>query len=168
MKKSDNYFELRKLIRLKAEKFTKMEGVRLRDRVGYISTGTTALDSLCGGDGAPLNSIMVIDEPITQKFARPLALCFLADALENGQVIFLASASPSSGRELFQDLPTRIPAETATGADDLPPPVRHRTDEEMDQQRMKIAWRYNTMAVVDSSISTAQSQRKNKVIEGLF
>jgi elongator complex protein 4 len=134
------------------------EGIKLRDRIYHISTGTVVLDSLLSGDdGAPLTSILVIDELKTCCFAKPLFRCFIAEGQDCKQSIFVASPSRKIAQNLVENIPSKI---LTTSLQDSSSAQANREETE----RMKIAWRYNTMPAVDSSISSLQNHKAiNKV-----
>ncbi|KAI1729186.1 PAXNEB protein domain-containing protein [Ditylenchus destructor] len=117
------------------------------------STGTEALDYALG-DGVPNTSIIVVDELGTRKFAKPLLRCFIAEGVEEGHEIFLASPSRSESNELLENIPIR------SSSDSTSKPTPSYSQNGGGEHNFRIAWRYNTVADVNSSIGFSQGQPK--------
>lgn len=78
----------------------------LRDRLYTVSTGIQAFDSLLGG-GVSLGSIIIVDEMNSKKCTPAILRCFLADGLDNGNNLFIASTSTKYPKYLLENLPNK-------------------------------------------------------------
>ncbi|KAI1721387.1 PAXNEB protein [Ditylenchus destructor] len=135
------------------ERTVRIPGTKLKNRWVQTSTGTEALDSALG-DGVPNTSIIVVDELGTKRFAKPLLRCFIAEGAEEGHEIFLASPSRSESDDLLENIPTR------SSADSTSKPTPSHSQNGGGEHNFRIAWRYNTVADVNSSIGSSQGQPK--------
>ncbi|KAK2579816.1 hypothetical protein KPH14_008695 [Odynerus spinipes] len=128
------------------------EGLRSKTRIPYIegtkpsyknaqllvSTGIPSLDYTIGG-GLPIGSILLVEEDTYGTYAHAVQKYFIAEGIVCKHPLFVASrdTDPSS---LLSELPAPIADPT------LQPEVRSMQDESM-----KIAWRYQNLRTVDSS-----------------
>lgn len=126
----------------------KIPGTSLKNRCVITSVGVEALDALLDG-GAPNTSIIVLDEIQTSNFASPICRCFLAEGLESGHSIFMAAPVENQINSLINNLPKL----TTNKSNEK----RKEYADQKNDEKMKIAWRYSTVAEVDSFIG----QQKN-------
>jgi len=110
----------------------KQDGVRTSPSTAHavISTGTPSLDELLGHSGLPLGTSLLIEEGGTTDFAGALLRFYAAEGICQGQTIDLVGV----GEEWIRMLPGV--------ADD-----KHRRSEQpsSDEERMRIAWRYEKL-----------------------
>lgn len=109
------------------------------------STGTLSLDNLLGGhNGLVLGSSVLIEENGTTDFAGSLLRFFATQGLVHGHTVHVVGA----GEQWVKSLPGVVgPADKS--AESKPLATAGRT--KVDQEKMKIAWRYERLGQVDSS-----------------
>ncbi|KAI3420254.1 hypothetical protein GPALN_003570 [Globodera pallida] len=111
------------------------------------STGTEAIDALIGGGVSIANALILLDEKGTNEyFCRPIQRCFIAEGLDCGQRLFLASPIPGKMRKLLMKVPTKS---------EKSPLDRSEEAGKMGveaEERLRIAWRYRTKPEIDSAI----------------
>ncbi|KAI9713149.1 MAG: hypothetical protein M1820_001134 [Bogoriella megaspora] len=103
------------------------------------STGTASLDSLTGHAGLPMGQSMLVEENGTTDYAGVLLKYFAAEGLAHGHKVLVAGVGEQWGREL--------PGIVAPETDDAS--KRKSTVNEAD--KMKIAWRYESLGEFGSS-----------------
>lgn len=97
------------------------------------STGTSSLDALLAGHaGLPLGHSILIEESGTTDYAGALARYFAAEGVVQGHGVHVLGMLDAWGREL----PGVI---GEAGAADS---IKRDTSSKRDQEKMKIAWRY--------------------------
>ena len=107
------------------------------------STGTATLDNLLGGHaGLPLGSLLLIEESGTTDFAGALLRFYAAQGITHGQTLHVYGV----GEAWVRQLPGLVGA--ADAASDVAP-VKVKVDEE----KMKIAWRYERLGQHDAGRS---------------
>lgn len=143
----------------------KIPGTTLKNRCVMSSVGVEALNTLLDG-GAPNTSIIVLDELCTSKFSSPICRCFLAEALEEGQTVFVASPKKNQIKNLMENLPKNSTKKSNEEKRDF-------DQFKGENENMKIAWRYRTVPDVDSYIGQQQickfdlSQKRDINLEDL-
>uniref|UniRef100_A0A914URR0 Elongator complex protein 4 n=1 Tax=Plectus sambesii TaxID=2011161 RepID=A0A914URR0_9BILA len=124
-----------------ASKVPFIEGTQasVRSQQLLTSTGIGALDALLGG-GLPAGAIVAIEEDAGNAYAPYFLRYFLAEGCVHKQSLFVVG-SRSEAKDILSNLPAAsegsAPEEPAVAAD-------------VDQ--MKIAWRYETVGKVQSTI----------------
>lgn len=119
-------------------------GVRPSPLTGQptISTGTITLDNLLGGHaGLALGSSLLVEEGGTTDFAGALLRFYAAQGLIHGHTIHVVGV----GDQWVKELPGLVGAADASA--DAVPAARGKVDEE----KMKIAWRYERLGQHDAA-----------------
>ena len=109
-----------------------LPGVRPSPRTGrpLVSCGAPHLDTLLGG-GLPLGTLLTVREDSQGSYARLLLRYFLAEGLVHGHGLL---AGQAEGRDLLASLPA------------LDTPGGEEKAGEGEEERMRIAWRYQGQA----------------------
>lgn len=119
-------------------------GVRPSPLTGQstTSTGTITLDNLLGGHaGLPLGSSLLVEESGTTDFAGALLRFYAAEGLVQFHTIHVVGV----GEQWIKDLPGLVGAADATV--EAVPVGRGK----VDQDKMKIAWRYERLGQHDAA-----------------
>lgn len=119
-------------------------GVRPSPLTGQptTSTGTITLDNLLGGHaGLALGSSLLIEEGGTTDFAGALLRFYAAEGLIQGHTVHVVGV----GEQWVRELPGLVGA--ADASVDQAPTSRGKVDEE----KMKIAWRYERLGQHDAA-----------------
>uniref|UniRef100_A0A182Q6N1 Elongator complex protein 4 n=1 Tax=Anopheles farauti TaxID=69004 RepID=A0A182Q6N1_9DIPT len=116
-----------------------LKGTRLSRKGGQtiISSGNPSLDHVFGG-GFPVGSVIGIDEDIHGSYARILTKYFLAEGAINEHSLLLATMEEDP-MQLIKQLPTPVEDKHTVEKTNAPAP-----------ESMRIAFRYNQLAPVDS------------------
>ncbi|CAG9090773.1 unnamed protein product [Plutella xylostella] len=122
-----------------------INGTKVKNNLPIISTGIPSLDHIIGG-GLPASSIFLVEEDVLGNYCRVLSKYFLAEGIVCQHALFIASCDEDS-REFVKELP--IPT-TAPPAEEPGPP-----SEGID--KMKIAWRYESLRPVESSFGATSN-----------
>ncbi|XP_019557494.3 elongator complex protein 4 [Aedes albopictus] len=101
-----------------------------------LSSGNPSLDHVFGG-GFPIGSIIAIEEDKYANYSRVLTKYFLAEGLVNSHSTFVAS---------LEEDPVQLMKKLPTPVEDTEP---ERTSQNQAPEDMRIAFRYNKLAVVD-------------------
>ena len=118
------------------------EGVRPSPLDGRptTSTGTASLDHLLGGHaGLPLGNSLLIEENGTTDFAGTLLKYYAGEGVVQGHKVHVVGMPEQWGREL----PGVVEAGT------------HDRAEKKEQDKMKIAWRYERLGVGEAGTGVA-------------
>lgn len=108
------------------------------------STGTSTLDSLLGGHaGLALGSSLFIEESGTTDFAGALLRFYAAEGIVQGHVVHVIGV----GEQWVKDLPGLI------GAADVVTETQTKGRGAVDQEKMKIAWRYERLGQLQADRS---------------
>ena len=113
-------------------------GVRPSPLTGQptTSTGTITLDNLLGGHaGLALGSSLLVEESGTTDFAGALLKFYAAEGLVQGHHVHLVGV----GEAWTKELPGVIGAADAAGD------MRSGKNVKVDEEKMKIAWRYERL-----------------------
>ena len=111
------------------------------------STGAYSLDSLLGGHaGLALGSSLLIEESGTTDFAGALLRYYAAEGIVQSHTVHLVGA----GEQWIKDLPGLVGAAEAAEA---------QKQAKSDEQKMKIAWRYERLGQVDADRGSRGDQR---------
>ena len=111
------------------------------------STGAYSLDSLLGGHaGLALGSSLLIEESGTTDFAGALLRYYAAEGIIQGHTVHLVGA----GEQWIKDLPGSVGAAEAAEA---------QKQAKSDEQKMKIAWRYERLGQVDADRGSRGEER---------
>ncbi|KAL3111761.1 hypothetical protein niasHT_011048 [Heterodera trifolii] len=114
-------------------------------KVPNESTGTEAIDALIGGGVSIANAMILLDEKGTDGyFCRPIQRCFVAEGLDGGQKLFLASPMIMKMRKLLE----KVPSKSTKGGQ----PTDGDEGTAESDERLKIAWRYQTKPTHESTI----------------
>ncbi|GAB7346938.1 hypothetical protein MBLNU459_g2001t2 [Dothideomycetes sp. NU459] len=117
-------------------------GVRPSPLTGQptTSTGAYSLDSILGGHaGLALGSSLLVEESGTTDFAGALVRYYAAEGITQGHVVHIVGV----GEQWVKDLPALVG--TSDGADSF-----DQKKVKIDEEKMKIAWRYERLGQVDS------------------
>uniref|UniRef100_A0A8C5QL32 Elongator complex protein 4 n=1 Tax=Leptobrachium leishanense TaxID=445787 RepID=A0A8C5QL32_9ANUR len=112
-----------------------------------LSTGVPSLDHVLGG-GLAVGTLLLIEEDTYSTYSNLLLKYFLAEGVVNGHEIYIASASEDPAN-ILKDLPAPL-------TDEMPKPDDRKSEKQTSgftedpQETMKIAWRYQNMAKVES------------------
>lgn len=139
-----NFYNLFKFLSM-----NRPSGTTLKNRCIITSVGVEALDALLDG-GAANTSIIVLEEVHTSKFSSPICRCFLAEGLESGHSLFIATSVENQIKNFMNNLPKLTTKKLNM----------ERKDDSKNDENMKIAWRYNTVSKVDSFIGGQQQNHK--------
>lgn len=113
------------------------------------STGTASLDSLLAGhSGLPLGTSLLIEEHGTTDFAGVLLRYYAAEGLVQGHQVHVLGLNEAWRAEL-----PGIASDTKTS----------EKSENASSDKMKIAWRYETLASVGAPRDAPQKQQANAV-----
>ncbi|CAH2326118.1 elongator complex 4 [Pelobates cultripes] len=125
-------------------KLPAIRGTRPSVRNGQLllSTGVPSLDHIVGG-GIAVGTLLLIEEDTYNTYSKLLSKYFLAEGVVNGHELYIASASEDA-TNILQGLPAPLLDETPK-QDDHKPGLKEDTPD-----TMKIAWRYQNMAKVES------------------
>lgn len=116
-----------------------------------VSTGVTSLDFLLGG-GLAVGAVLLIEEDRYDSFSWMILKYFLAEGVVCQHELFLASAQDSPD-DILQELPSPIMDDVA-----IPKPMeqpRLSTDPQDTVEAMKIAWRYQNLPKVQSTLTSS-------------
>ncbi|XP_072321218.1 elongator complex protein 4 [Eucyclogobius newberryi] len=116
-----------------------------------VSTGVTSLDFLLGG-GLAVGSVLLIEEDRYDSYSRMILKYFLAEGVVCQHELFLASAQDSPD-DILQELPSPIMDDVA-----IPKPLEHPrrpSDPQDNLDAMKIAWRYQNLPKVQSTLTSS-------------
>lgn len=119
-------------------------GVRPSPLTGQAttSTGTWSLDNLLGGHaGLPLGSLLLIEESGTTDFAGALLRFFAAEGVVQNQSVHVVGV----GEQWTKELPGMI------GAADSSTDAKQSSRVKVDEEKMKIAWRYERLGQHDAN-----------------
>ncbi|GAB7343080.1 hypothetical protein MBLNU457_1162t1 [Dothideomycetes sp. NU457] len=119
-------------------------GVRPSPLTGQAttSTGTWSLDNLLGGHaGLPLGSLLLIEESGTTDFAGALLRFYAAEGIVQNQSVHVVGV----GEQWTKELPGMI------GAADSSTDAKQSSRVKVDEEKMKIAWRYERLGQHDAS-----------------
>lgn len=106
------------------------------------STGTWSLDNLLGGHaGLPLGSLLLIEESGTTDFAGALLKFYAAEGVVQSQSVHVVGV----GEQWTKELPGMI------GAADSSTDAKSSSRVKVDEEKMKIAWRYERLGQHDAS-----------------
>lgn len=104
------------------------------------STGAYSLDSILGGHaGLALGSSLLVEESGTTDFAGALVRYYAAEGITQGHTVHVVGV----GDQWVKDLPALVGA--SDGADTF-----DQKKVKVDEEKMKIAWRYERLGQVDS------------------
>ncbi|XP_063294964.1 elongator complex protein 4 [Pelobates fuscus] len=107
-----------------------------------LSTGVPSLDHILGG-GIAVGTLLLIEEDTYNTYSKLLSKYFLAEGVVNGHELYIASASEDA-TNILQGLPAPL-------LDEIPKKDDHKPGLKEDTpDTMKIAWRYQNMAKVES------------------
>ncbi|GAA5837571.1 hypothetical protein JCM3766R1_006849 [Sporobolomyces carnicolor] len=125
-----------------------------------ISTGLTTIDDLLGG-GLPLGSSLLIAQDYPTTYSELLLRYFIAQGLESKQDVLVVSSALENGGPLgiTKVLMGNDKATSTTRKDEDREDEEERKREEELKQKMKIAFRYETMKQHQTTLSTAQASR---------
>ena len=106
------------------------------------STGSSSLDSLLGGHaGLALGSSVLVEESGTTDFAGALLRYYAAEGITQGHAIHIVGV----GEQWVKELPGVVgDADVAAEA------AAERKRKAADEEKMKIAWRYERLGQVDA------------------
>lgn len=124
------------------ESLVPITGVRPSPLTGQptTSTGAYSLDSILGGHaGLALGSSLLIEESGTTDFAGALVRYYAAEGITQGHTVHIVGV----GDQWVKDLPALVGASDGSDALDL-------KKVKVDEEKMKIAWRYERLGQVDS------------------
>ena len=125
-----------------------LPGVRPSPLDGRLttSTGTLSLDNLLGGHaGLPLGNCMLLEESGTTDYSGTLLRYYAAEGLVQGHQLHVVGVGEQWGR----DLPGPASTESDTSEDG---------SKSSRNERMKIAWRYESLGDFGSGASISQSR----------
>lgn len=124
-----------------------------------ISTGLTTIDDLLGG-GLPLGSSLLIAQDYPTTYSELLLRYFIAQGLESKQDVLVVSSALENGGPLgiTKVLMGNDKATSTTRKDEDREDEEERKREEELKQKMKIAFRYETMKQHQTTLSTAQGE----------
>ncbi|XP_050067743.1 elongator complex protein 4 [Anopheles maculipalpis] len=124
---------------VKRRRALNINGTRLSVHTGQsvISLGNPSLDHVFGG-GFPIGSIIGIGEDKQGNYSRVLSKYFLAEGIVNNHPLLVASMEEDPV-QLVEKLPKPVEANTAS-----------ESSAEQEPEIMRIAFRYNQLAPVDS------------------
>lgn len=103
--------------------------------------------------GAPNTSIIQIDELQTRKFSAPILRCFIAEGIDEGHALFLASSTDEKLDALLANVPEAEKETLKEAGGSVDDGRRAEPDE------MKIAWRYTTVPEINSHIGEKENFR---------
>lgn len=121
-------------------------GVRPSPLTGQptTSTGAYSLDSLLGGHaGLVLGSSLLVEESGTTDFAGALLRYYAAEGITQGHTLHVVGV----GEGWVAELPGLVGAADAAAEAELAAEKKRRL---ADQEKMKIAWRYERLNQVDA------------------
>uniref|UniRef100_A0A8C6SUA6 Elongator complex protein 4 n=1 Tax=Neogobius melanostomus TaxID=47308 RepID=A0A8C6SUA6_9GOBI len=116
-----------------------------------VSTGVTSLDFLLGG-GLAVGAVLLIEEDRYDSYSRMILKYFLAEGVVCQHELFLASAQDSPD-DILKELPSPIMDDVA-----IPKPMeqpRLSSDPQDSLEAMKIAWRYQNLPKVQSTLTSS-------------
>ncbi|CAL1603959.1 unnamed protein product [Knipowitschia caucasica] len=116
-----------------------------------VSTGVTSLDFLLGG-GLAVGAVLLIEEDRYDSYSRMILKYFLAEGVVCQHELFLATAQYSPD-DILKELPSPVMDDVA-----IPKPVEHprmSSDSQDSVDAMKIAWRYQNLPKVQSTLTTS-------------
>jgi len=119
-----------------------VRGVRPSPLTGQptTSTGTWSLDNLLGGHAAlPLGSLLLVEESGTTDFAGALLRFYAAEGIVQNHYVHVVGV----GEQWAKDLPGMI------GAADASTDAKQSSRVKVDEEKMKIAWRYERLGQHD-------------------
>lgn len=120
-----------------------------------ISTGIPSLDNFIGG-GLAVGTVFLVEEDVYGSYSRTMLKYFLAEAVVTKQSIFLSSADEST-EKLIKELPATINQETQSASHNTSGKASHEPSVAEDQnEKMKIAWRYQNQKKVQGPPSFSQ------------
>ncbi|XP_006818457.1 elongator complex protein 4-like [Saccoglossus kowalevskii] len=127
-------------------KSTKIRGTRysLHNSQLLISSGVPSLDYVIGG-GIAVGTVFLVEEDMYGSYSNLLVKYFLAEGIVSGHEIFLAAADKRPDCTL-KDLPHPLDV-------DLVKSVYEEREERDSGEKMKIAWRYESLPKHQSSQS---------------
>lgn len=132
------------------------------------STGSESLDSIIGG-GSVANALILLDENGTNEYySRPIQRCgsllffkfvrytlhfircFIAEGIDKGQRLFMGSPFSCKMHKLLKE----IPSKNEGVSDELgePSDVGRKVGDQQQEDKFRIAWRYQTAPIIDSHI----------------
>ncbi|ORY85656.1 Elongator complex protein 4, partial [Protomyces lactucae-debilis] len=111
------------------------------------STGCPSLDAVLSGHGGlPTGSLFFIEESGTTDFASVLLRYFAAEGLLQGHTVWLGGGLPESW---FRSLPLVTDKSSSTESSAS---SRNAASSAAEQERMKIAWRYQSLPDFGSGV----------------
>ncbi|CAL1529602.1 unnamed protein product [Lymnaea stagnalis] len=126
-----------------------------------ISTGIPSFDNVIGG-GLAVGTVLLVEEDTYSSYAKIMLKYFIAEGVMTGQSIFLSSAKEPP-QQLIKELPapiddTRVHSKVYPSKSVPPPSTGHPESQKSitdnatnDNDKMKIAWRYQSQPKVKSS-----------------
>jgi hypothetical protein len=130
-------------------------GVRPSPLTGQAttSTGAYSLDSLLGGHaGLVLGCSLLVEESGTTDFAGALLRYYAAEGIVQSHTVHLVGA----GEQWIKDLPGLVGAAEA---------AETQKQAKRDEQKMKIAWRYERLGQVDADRGSRGEEETSRYVE---
>ncbi|CAI4225998.1 unnamed protein product [Auanema sp. JU1783] len=137
-----------------------IKGCSTKTRYLETSTGSSSVDSILG-TGLPNTSIYIVDEVKSRVYAPTLAKYFLSEGVHNDHDILLAGPAAQC-TDLLNNLPTKCETSTSSSTPSTP-----SSSTSGPNSSMKIAWRYEAVGKVDSSIGGKCSYDLQKPLQSL-
>ncbi|KAM8877462.1 elongator complex protein 4 [Synchiropus picturatus] len=116
-----------------------------------VSTGVTSLDFLLGG-GLAVGTVLLIEEDRYDSYSRMILKYFLAEGVVCRHELFVAAAQDNP-TDIIQELPDPILDDVATHKPVEQPRLSSDPQEGLDA--MKIAWRYQNLPKVQSTLASS-------------
>uniref|UniRef100_A0AC34QAT1 Elongator complex protein 4 n=1 Tax=Panagrolaimus sp. JU765 TaxID=591449 RepID=A0AC34QAT1_9BILA len=110
-----------------------LKGIKRTRTSNTTSLGIDCLDKLIE-DGIPFPSIVLIDERNSKKYSKMLARLFVAEGFKTGQELMVVGTKKDTD-ELLESVPVEMTAAPTSASTSKP---------KLNEDPMKIAWRYNT------------------------
>ncbi|CAK1551708.1 unnamed protein product [Leptosia nina] len=114
-----------------------VKGTKLKNNLLFASSGIPSLDYVIGG-GLPTGGIFAIESDVLGGYSRVLTKYFLAEGVVCNHDLLIVSADENP-EEIVKELPQACVVQ------------KDDRDTKIPQEEMKIAWRYESLAKVESS-----------------